>query len=93
MQEFLDGYFELNPVKRSGETDIYPDFVRIAEGYRVKAERVRELDGLAEVCERMLAEPDEPYLVDVIVRQEDHVYPMIPAGGTYRDIIMSADDH
>lgn len=37
----------------------------------------------------MLAEPDEPYLLDVIVEAGENVYPMIPAGGTYRDIIMS----
>jgi acetolactate synthase-1/2/3 large subunit len=79
-------------VKRGTETDIYPDFVRIAEGYRVKAERVREAEHLRAAYERMLADPDEPYLVDVIVRPEDNVYPMIPAGGTYRDIIMSPGD-
>jgi len=40
----------------------------------------------------MLANPDEPYLLDVIVNAEENVYPMIPAGGTYRDIIMSEED-
>ena len=33
-----------------------------------------------------------PYLLDVIVSFEENVYPMIPAGGTYRDIIMSGAD-
>jgi acetolactate synthase-1/2/3 large subunit len=28
----------------------------------------------------------------VIVAAEENVYPMIPAGGTYRDIIMSEAD-
>ena len=36
----------------------------------------------------MLADPDEPYLLDVIVEREQNVYPMIPAGGSYRDIIL-----
>ena len=35
---------------------------------------------------------DDPYLLDIIVRPEENVYPMIPAGATYKDIIMSADD-
>jgi len=35
----------------------------------------------------MLADPAEPYLLDVIVEAEENVYPMIPAGGSYRDII------
>jgi acetolactate synthase-1/2/3 large subunit len=75
-------------VKRDTDSDVYPDFLRIAEGYRVKAERVRAPEDLHDAYARMLADPDEPYLVDVIVRREDNVYPMIPAGGTYRDIIM-----
>lgn len=79
-------------VKAAGEADIYPDFVTIAAGYRVTAERVTRKDDLAAAFERMLANPDEPYLVDVIVEAEENVYPMIPAGGSYRDIIMSAED-
>jgi acetolactate synthase-1/2/3 large subunit len=66
--------------------------VRIAEGYRVQAERVTAKAGLAAARERMLADPDEPYLLDIIVEAEENVYPMIPAGGSYGDIIMSAED-
>ena len=73
------------------EDDIYPDFVTIAAGYRVAAERVTDAEGLEGAFTRMLADPDEPYLVDVIVAREDNVYPMIPAGGTYRDIILKPD--
>ena len=40
----------------------------------------------------MLADPHEPYVLDVIVRPEENVYPMIPAGATYKDIILSEDD-
>lgn len=78
-------------VKPAGEPDIYPDFVTIAAGYRVRAERVTRRVDLQAACERMLARPDEPYLLDVIVDAEENVYPMIPAGGSYRDIIMSTD--
>jgi acetolactate synthase-1/2/3 large subunit len=77
-------------IKRNDD-DIYPDFVTIAAGYRVTAERVREPHELAEAYARMLADPDQPYLVDVIVEREDNVYPMIPAGGSYRDIILGPD--
>jgi acetolactate synthase-1/2/3 large subunit len=79
-------------VKSNGETDIYPDFPRIADGYRVKSERVSCKKELAAAYERMLADPDEPYVLDVIVAAEENVYPMIPAGGSYRDIIMSEAD-
>jgi acetolactate synthase-1/2/3 large subunit len=79
-------------VKRAEEMDIYPDFLSIAQGYRVKAERVSCKEDLQAAYERMLANPREPYLLDVIVRPEENVYPMIPAGATYKDIIMSDDD-
>ncbi|MCG3177920.1 MAG: Acetolactate synthase isozyme 2 large subunit [Phycisphaerae bacterium] len=79
-------------VRPDGESGIYPDFVTIAKGYRVRAERVSRLADLDAAYRRMLADRDEPYLLDVIVEAEENVYPMIPAGATYRDIIMSADD-
>lgn len=79
-------------VKQVGEEVIYPNFLKIAEGYGVKAERVTQREDLASAFDRMLANPDEPYLLDVIVAAEENVYPMIPAGGSYRDIIMSEED-
>ena len=78
-------------VKRAGEEDIYPDFVTIAAGYRVPAERVTTREELAAAYARMLADPEQPYLVDVIVDREQNVYPMIPAGGSYKDIILERD--
>jgi acetolactate synthase-1/2/3 large subunit len=79
-------------VKSDNDADIYPDFVTIAAGYRIKAERVTRKSELAAAFERMLANPEEAYLLDLIVEREENVYPMIPAGGTYRDIIMCAGD-
>jgi acetolactate synthase I/II/III large subunit len=76
-------------VKAADEVDIYPDFPTIAKGYRVKAERVTRPEDLAAAYARMLADPAEPYLLDVVVEAEENVYPMIPAGGSYRDIIMN----
>ena len=72
--------------------DIYPNFLKVAEGYGVKAERITAREDLRGTFERLLANPDEPYLLDVIVEAEENVYPMIPAGGTYRDIIMGDED-
>ena len=75
-------------VKAADEVEVYPDFPTIAAGYRVKAERVTRSEDLAAAYARMLADPAAPYLLDVIVEAEENVYPMIPAGGSYRDIIM-----
>ena len=58
----------------------------------MKAERVSKPADLEAALQRMLADPDEPYLLDVIVDADENVYPMIPAGGSYDDIIMSDED-
>jgi acetolactate synthase-1/2/3 large subunit len=78
-------------VKSLSEADIYPDFPTVAAGYRVSAERITRPQELDAAYRRLLADPDEPYLLDVVVEAEENVYPMIPAGGNYRDIIMDAE--
>ncbi len=82
----------MSEVKAQDEEEVYPDFLAIAQGYRVKAERISAPEQLAAAFSRMLADPGEPYLLDVIVDKEANVYPMIPAGATYRDIIMDDED-
>lgn len=79
-------------VKAETEADIYPNFLAIADGYRVANERVVCKEDLAAAFHRMLADPDVPYLLDIIVAREENVYPMIPAGGSYKDILMSDQD-
>jgi acetolactate synthase-1/2/3 large subunit len=77
----------------SPHTDaIYPNFLKIAEGYGITAERVSDKSELTAALQRLLQNPDEPYLLDVIVEAEENVYPMIPAGGSYRDIMLSDVD-
>jgi acetolactate synthase-1/2/3 large subunit len=82
----------LMKVKPDDESEIYPDFLSIARGYRVTSERVTEKTQLKSAYERMLADPDEPYLLDIIVEADENVYPMIPAGASYQEIIMGPDE-
>ena len=81
----------LMQVKAEGEADIYPDFLSIARGYRVKAERVTGRKDLRAAYERMLSDPNEPYLLDIIVEADENVSPMIPAGASYKEIIMTSE--
>ncbi len=83
--DLSDPLCEVNP---TGEKPVYPDFVTIAAGYGVKAARVSDPKLLQEALAQLLADPDQPYLLDVIVDAEANVYPMIPAGGSCADIIM-----
>ena len=66
--------------------EIYPDYVKICAGFGVTCERVTRKSDLREALERMLAS-DEVYVLDVMTPYTAHVLPMIPSGGTYRDII------
>lgn len=65
---------------------IYPDFIKICEGFGVRAERVIDPKDLRGALKRML-DCKEPYVLDVMVPYTDHVLPMIPAGKTVKDII------
>ncbi|HEY3898730.1 MAG TPA: biosynthetic-type acetolactate synthase large subunit [Chthoniobacter sp.] len=65
---------------------IYPDYVKICEGFAVKCERVMHKKDLAAAIQRML-DAKEPYVLDVMVPYTEHVLPMIPAGATYKDVI------
>lgn len=65
----------------------YPDFVRIAEGFGVKAAQVRSKSRFPAALAEMLAHKG-PYLLDVVCPYQEHVLPMIPSGRTVRDIIV-----
>jgi acetolactate synthase I/II/III large subunit len=66
---------------------IYPDYVELCRGFGVKCERVIEKKDLRGALQRML-DSDECYVLDVMTPFTEHVMPMIPAGKTYRDIII-----
>ena len=66
---------------------LYPDFVKIADGYGVKGRRVIKREELREAIQEML-DHDGPYLLDVIVPYDEHVMPMIPAGKTVKEMIL-----
>ena len=65
---------------------IYPDFIKICEGFGVPARRVEHKKDLRAAMGWFLAEPGACVL-EVMVPNTEHVLPMIPAGGTYKDVI------
>lgn len=67
--------------------DTYPNFVQVAAGFGVMAKQVRLKKDLPAAIAEMIAH-DGPYLLDVICPYQEHVLPMIPSGGTVRDIIL-----
>jgi acetolactate synthase-1/2/3 large subunit len=72
--------------KRYASTEmINPDFVKIAEGYYIKARKVTKRKELAEAVEEMM-KSKEAYFLEVCVEKEDNVFPMIPSGASVSDI-------
>jgi len=65
-----------------------PDFVKIAQGYGIKANRVSERKNLKAAINDMIAS-NEAYFLEVVIEKEDNVFPMIPSGATVSDIRLS----
>jgi len=74
---------------REPET-IYPDYVSLSRGFGVPCERVSHPSELRAAIERLLA-AEGPYVLDVMVPYTEHVLPMIPGGGSYKDVIVDDD--
>jgi acetolactate synthase-1/2/3 large subunit len=62
-----------------------PDFVKIAEGYHIKAQKVTERKDLKAAVQEMISSKDA-YFLEVRVEKEDNVFPMIPSGASVSDI-------
>lgn len=65
---------------------LYPDFVKIAEGFGIKARQVIRREELREAIREMLAH-DGPYVLDVIVPHDEHVLPFIPQKKSAMEIL------
>ncbi|MBV5348223.1 biosynthetic-type acetolactate synthase large subunit [bacterium] len=64
-----------------------PDFVGIAKAYGLASQKVTSRDQLENAVQEML-DHKGPYVLEVVVEQEDNVFPMIPTGASISDIIL-----
>ncbi|MDA8643825.1 biosynthetic-type acetolactate synthase large subunit [Flavobacteriaceae bacterium] len=72
--------------KRYASTEmVNPDFVTIAQGFRIKGKRVEKREELDAAVKEMMASK-KPYFLEVCVEKEDNVFPMIPTGASVSDI-------
>ena len=62
-----------------------PDFVAIAKGYGLEADRVESRDQLNDALDKALAH-EGPYLLDIVVEKEENVFPMVPSGASVSEI-------
>jgi acetolactate synthase-1/2/3 large subunit len=68
----------------------FPDFVKLAEAYGAKGLRAAKPEELYAVLEEGFATPGV-VVMDVIVSEEENVYPMIPAGAAHYEIVMAPE--
>jgi acetolactate synthase-1/2/3 large subunit len=69
---------------------LYPDFVKIAEGFGVAGRRVIKREDLHDAIKEMIAH-DGPYVLEVIVPHTEHVLPMIKQGLSAKEIILPSE--
>jgi len=65
-----------------------PDFVKIAEGYGIEANRVESRGDLNSAIQKMVASKSS-YFLEVVIEKEDNIFPMIPTGASVSDIRLS----
>lgn len=56
-----------------------PDFIKIAEGYGIPANKVTQRAELSESLNQLI-QSKGPFLLEVVVEKQENVFPMIPTG-------------
>ncbi|MCF7928684.1 MAG: biosynthetic-type acetolactate synthase large subunit [Spirochaetales bacterium] len=66
-----------------------PNFVKLAESYGIKGFRIKRSADVRRIIGNALDYNDGPCVIEVEVEKEDNVYPMIPSGATYDQMIIA----
>ena len=85
---------ELFYEKRFAETPLSdrPNLVKLADAYGCLGLRADTPEELEQVIDQALANSKGPTIVDVRVRRQEKVYPMVPAGAPLNDMIDGGGD-
>lgn len=62
-----------------------PNFIQIAKGCGIKAEKVEKRKGMSQALDRIL-KAKTPYLLEIVVEKEENVFPMVPSGASVGEI-------
>jgi acetolactate synthase-1/2/3 large subunit len=72
----------------SVEFNDYPNYTNGVKAlYGIESACIERADQVDAAIQKMMAH-DGPYLLEVRIPKEEDVYPMIPAGGTLKDMIL-----
>jgi acetolactate synthase-1/2/3 large subunit len=67
--------------------DSLPDFIKLAEAYGMKGLRCEKPSEVDATIKEM------PVLVDMMVDQNENVYPMIPAGAAHNELLLRPEEN
>ncbi len=82
VRQWQEMFFE----KRYSFTDIVnPNFTQIAKGYDIEAKKIDQRTELSEALDAMLLSK-AAYLLEVVVEQEENVFPMVATGASVSEI-------
>lgn len=70
-----------------------PDFVKVAEAYGCKGINIRNREELEEKMREALAYNEGPVVIHAEVIKADNVYPMIPSGAPYTEMLTGPPTH
>ncbi|MCX6238924.1 MAG: biosynthetic-type acetolactate synthase large subunit [Bacteroidia bacterium] len=88
VRQWQELFFE----KRYSFTEILsPDFVKVADAYGIPGCAVHNRSELQNAMRKMI-DHQGPYLLEVMIEKEDNIFPMVPAGKSVSQIILSADE-
>ena len=74
--------------ERYSETHLKnPDFIKIADAYKIKGRKVTKREELDDAISEMLSHKGA-FLLEVVVETKGMVYPMVPAGGCVTNILL-----
>lgn len=62
-----------------------PDFVTVSKGFYIDAEKIDERDDLSEAIDNLLIS-DKPQVLEIIVKKEHNVFPMVPSGASVDEV-------
>lgn len=68
---------------------VQPDFVKLAESFGAVGLRATKPSEVREVLAKAMEINDRPVLIDFVVDREENVLPMVPAGKSYREMILT----
>ena len=67
-----------------------PDFVALAKSYDIKGFTIESQEQVANVAQEAFSYDAGPCIIHAKIQMEENVFPMIPAGKSAKDIVLSS---